>query len=251
MAKLTGKVAIVTGASKGIGAGIAKALGAAGASVVVNYASDKEGAQRVVDAIVAREGKAVAVQADVSKAQDIARLVRETKRVFGAPSVLVNNAGVFRFEPLEAVSEAEFHREFDTNVLGPILLTQEAAKHFPSEGGSVINVSSLVSMSPLPGSVIYSATKAALDSVTRTLALELAPRKIRVNSINPGYTQTEGATQTGFFDGENGKLLAARTPLGRLGQPEDIAPAAVFLASDAAAWITGESIRVAGGVQHG
>jgi 3-oxoacyl-[acyl-carrier protein] reductase len=204
-----------------------------------------------VDEIVAHDGKAVAVQGDVAKAQDVVRLFRETQRAFGAPSILVNNAGVFRFEPLEAVSEAEFHREFDTNVLGPILLTQEAAKHFASEGGSVINISSVVSVNPLPGSVVYSATKAALDSVTRTLALELAPRNIRVNSINPGYTETEGATRTGIFEGENGKLLALRTPLGRLGRPEDIAPAAVFLASDAAAWITGESVRVAGGVQHG
>ena len=249
MSKLTGKVAIVTGASKGIGAGIAKALGAAGAAVVVNYASSKTGADRVVEEIIGSGGKAVAVQGDVAKAADVQRLFEATQQAFGAPDILVNNAGIFKFEPIENITETEFHREFNTNVLGPLLTTQEALKYFGANGGSIINISSVVSTSPMVGSVLYSTTKGALDNLTRGLALELAPRNIRVNAINPGYTVTEGASDTGIFEGESGSEIAAQTPLGRLGQPSDIAPAVVFLASDDGAWITGETIRVAGGVK--
>ena len=249
MQTLTGKVAIVTGASKGIGAGIAAALGAAGAKVVVNYASSQAGADRVVAAIVAEGGTAVAVQADVAKAADVRRLFAETKRAFGGLDILVNNAGVFKFEPVEAVTEDEFHREFDTNVLGSILAVQEGLKYFGPAGGSIINVSSVASSNPGPNSVVYAATKAALDSVTRVLAAELGARNIRVNSVNPGVTETEGANDIGVFSSEWGQQLLTNTPLGRFGQPRDIAPAVVFLASDAAHWVTGESIRVSGGLK--
>jgi 3-oxoacyl-[acyl-carrier protein] reductase len=248
MQTLTGKVAVVTGASKGIGAGIAAALGAAGAKVVVNYASSQAGADRVVAAIVAEGGTAVAVQADVAKAADVRRLFAETRRAFGGLDILVNNAGVFKFEPVEAVTEDEFHREFDTNVLGSILAVQEGLKYFGPAGGSIINVSSVASSNPAPNSVVYSATKAALDSVTRVLAKELGARNIRVNSVNPGVTETEGANDIGVFSSELGQQLLTNTPLGRFGQPRDIAPAVVFLASDAAHWVTGESIRVSGGL---
>jgi 3-oxoacyl-[acyl-carrier protein] reductase len=246
MAQLTGKVAIVTGASKGIGAGIAKGLAAAGASVVVNYAGSKEGANAVVHEIVAKDGKAIAVQADVAKAEDVKRLFAETKRAFGSPSILVNNAGVYHFQALGEISEEQFHRQFDTNVLGVLLATQEAAKYFEA-GGSVINISSIASTNATANTAVYSATKAAVDSVTRVLSRELGPRQIRVNSISPGPTDTEGTQVLGVFESEMGKQLVAGTPLGRVGQPADIAPAAVFLASDAGAWITGESIRVSGG----
>jgi len=249
MQTLTGKVAVVTGASKGIGAGIARALGAEGAAVVVNYASDKEGADRVVRAIVAEGGRAVAVQGDVAKIEDIRRLFAETKRAFGGLDVLVNNAGVFRFDPIEEVTEQEFHREFNTNVLGSILAIQEGVKYFGSAGGSIINISSVASTNPAPQSVVYSSTKAALDSVTRVLAVELGPRQIRVNSVNPGATETEGANDLGVFGTEFGQRLLSDTPLGRFGQPRDIAPAVVFLASDAANWVTGETIRVSGGLK--
>jgi len=249
MQTLTGKVAVVTGASKGIGAGIARALGAEGAAVVVNYASDHEGADRVVRAIVAEGGRAVAVQGDVAKIEDIRRLFAETKRAFGGLDVLVNNAGVFRFDPIEEVTEQEFHREFNTNVLGSILAIQEGVKYFGSAGGSIINISSVASTNPAPQSVVYSSTKAALDSVTRVLAAELGPRQIRVNSVNPGATETEGANDTGVFGTEFGQRLLSDTPLGRFGQPRDIAPAVVFLASDAANWVTGETIRVSGGLK--
>ena len=249
MQTLTGKVAVVTGASKGIGAGIARALGAEGAAVVVNYASDKEGADRVVRAIVAEGGRAVAVQGDVAKIEDIRRLFAETKRAFGGLDVLVNNAGVFRFDPIEEVTEQEFHREFNTNVLGSILAIQEGVKYFGSAGGSIINISSVASTNPAPQSVVYSSTKAALDSVTRVLAAELGPRQIRVNSVNPGATETEGANDLGVFGTEFGQRLLSDTPLGRFGQPRDIAPAVVFLASDAANWVTGETIRVSGGLK--
>jgi 3-oxoacyl-[acyl-carrier protein] reductase len=248
MKKLMGKVAVVTGASKGIGAGIAMALGAAGAAVVVNYSSSKEGADRVVAEIVRQDGKAIAVQADVSKAADVQRLFAEAKRTFGAPDIVVNNAGVFRFDALEAVNADEFHREFHINVLGPILTTQEALKYFGPAGGSIVNVSSTVSTRPLPGSTVYSATKAALDTLTKELARELGPRNIRVNAINPGLTETEGARDIGVFGSEFEKKIVSKTPLGRAGQPADIAPLAVFLASDDAHWITGESIRIAGGL---
>jgi 3-oxoacyl-[acyl-carrier protein] reductase len=246
---LTGKVAVVTGASKGIGAGIARALGVEGAAVVVNYVSDKEGADRVVRAIVAEDGRAVAVQGDVAKIQDIRRLFAETKRAFGGLDVLVNNAGVFRFDSIEEVTEQEFHREFNINVLGSILAIQEGLKYFGPAGGSIINVSSVASTNPAPQSVVYSSTKAALDSVTRVLAVELGPRHIRVNAVNPGATETEGANDFGVFGTEFGQRLLSDTPLGRFGQPRDIAPAVVFLASDAANWVTGETIRVSGGLK--
>jgi 3-oxoacyl-[acyl-carrier protein] reductase len=249
MGTLTGKVAIVTGASKGIGAAIAAALGQAGASVVVNYASSRAGADRVVAAIVGEGGTAIAVQADVAKVADVQRLFAETTRAFGAVDVLVNNAGVFKFEPIEAVTEGEFHRQFDTNVLGPILAIQEGLKHFGPAGGSVINISSVASLNPAPLSVVYSGTKAALDSVTRVLAAELGARKIRVNSINAGATETEGTVDMGLVGSDLGNKLLSDTPLGRFGQPRDIAPVVVFLASDAASWVTGATILVSGGLK--
>ncbi len=249
MSKLTGKVAIVTGASKGIGAGIAKELAAAGASVVVNYSSSREGADQVVAEITGKGGKAVAVQGDVSNAADVLRLFAETEKAYGSLDVLVNNAGVFQFDPLEAVTETEFHREFNTNVLGPILMTQEAVKRFGPEGGSVINIGSVVVRNPPPGAVVYVATKGALDSVTRVLASELGPKKIRVNSINPGGVETEGAHTAGIIGSDFEKQMVARTPLGRIGQPDDIARVAVFLASPESSWMTGEILVASGGLQ--
>lgn len=247
MSKLTGKVAIVTGASKGIGAGIAKGLGAAGAAVVVNYASSQEDAERVVAEITRKGGQAIAVQGDVSKVTDVQRLFVETTQAFGALDVLVNNAGVYQFDPLEAVTESEFHREFNTNVLGLILTTQEAVKHFRPEGGSVINIGSVASQATPPQSVVYSATKGAVDAITHVLAKELADRKIRVNSINPGGVETEGVHRAGIIGSDFEKQMIAGTPLGRLGQPEDIAPIAVFLASEDAGWLTGETLVASGG----
>jgi 3-oxoacyl-[acyl-carrier protein] reductase len=249
MGDLKGKVAVVTGASKGIGAAIAKALGAAGAAVVVNYASSREGADRVVAEITGKGGKAIAVQGDVAKAADVQRLFKETKKAFGALDVLVNNAGVYQFQPLEAATEAEFHREFNTNVLGLILATQEAVKHFGPEGGSVINIGSVASDDTPAMSVVYSATKGAVDAITGVLAKELGPRKIRVNSINPGGVETEGTQTGGIVGSDFAKQLVARTALGRFGQPEDIAPVAVFLASADSGWLTGEIIRASGGFQ--
>jgi len=248
MGKLSSKVAVVTGASKGIEAGIAAALGAAGAAVIVNYASDAAGAERVVEEIVRGDGRAIAVQADVSSAADVSRLFAQAEREFGVPDIVVNNAGVFRFDLLEAVTASEFHREFDTNVLGPLLVTQEAVKHFGPQGGSVINVSSVVSTNPGPGMAVYASTKAALDSLTRTLARELGPRKIRVNALSPGLTETEGARGLGVIGSDFARQKIAETPLGRMAQPDDIAPVAVFLASDDAHWVTGECLRVAGGL---
>jgi len=251
MKKLEGKVAVVTGASKGIGASIAKHLAADGASVVVNYASSKEGADKVVAEIENDGGKAIAVQADISKKADINRLFSETVRAFGKLDVLVNNAAVYEFLPLEEISEEHFHKQFNLNVLGPLLATQEAAKHFGTKGGSVINISSLASTKATPNSTVYSATKGALDTVTRNLANELGPRKIRVNSINPGMVVTEGTVALGVTDPDNEfrNFMEANTPLGRIGQPEDIAPATVFLASDDSAWVTGETWVVAGGLR--
>jgi 3-oxoacyl-[acyl-carrier protein] reductase len=248
MSKLKDRVAIVTGASKGIGAAIAVALGEAGDSVVVNYANSREAADRVVQKIVDAKGKAIAVQADVSKAEDIERLFAVTQDEYGWLDILVNNAGVFQFAPLEAVQEREFHREFDTNVLGPLLAMQQASKRM-SSGGSIVNISSIYSLNPGSASIVYSATKAALDSITKVAAKELGPRNIRVNSIMPGVTRTPGIQSIEGFEDTVGMQLVASTPLGRLGEPEDIARAAVFLASDEAAWITGEAIRVGGGVQ--
>ena len=247
MGELEGKVAIVTGASKGIGAAIAKGLGAAGAAVVVNYASSREGADRVVAEITDKGGRAIAVQGDVAKAADVRRLFEETQRAFGTLDVLVNNAGVYQLEPIESVVEDAFHRQFNTNVLGPILAIQEAVKHFGPKGGSVINISSVASTSAPPNSVVYSATKGALDTVTRVLAKELGPRRIRVNTIAPGGVETEGVHAAGLMGSDFEKQVVAGTPLGRFGQPEDIAGVAVFLASDAAGWVTGERIGASGG----
>lgn len=249
MSKLNGKVAVVTGASKGIGAAIAKALATSGASVVVNYASSREGADRVVNEIVEKGGKAVAVHGDVSKAEDVQRIFAETKNAFGQLDVLVNNAGVFDFAPLEEVTEDEYRRQFDINVLGPILTTQEALKYFGENGGSVINVSSVVSQSPPLNSVVYSATKGALDTFALGLSKELAPRKIRVNTLAPGAVETEGAHRVGVIGSDFEKQIVAQTPLGRIGQPDDIADVAVFLASEDSRWMTGERIAVAGGLR--
>jgi 3-oxoacyl-[acyl-carrier protein] reductase len=249
MSKLTGKVAIVTGASKGIGAGIAKGLAAEGAAVVVNYASSKEGADRVVAQITSAGGKAIAVQGDVAKAADVQRLFAETKKAFGTLDVLVNNAGVYQFAPLEEVTEDEFHRQFNTNVLGLILATREAAKHFGSDGGSVINISSVASRLGLPGSTVYAATKGAVDTITHVLSKELGTRNIRVNSINPGGVETEGTHAMGIIGTDFEKDMVAKTPLGRIGQPEDIATVAVFLASKDSGWITGETLVASGGMR--
>jgi 3-oxoacyl-[acyl-carrier protein] reductase len=240
---------VVTGASKGIGAGIAKQLAAEGAAVVVNYASSKSDADKVVDEISKRGGKAVAVQGDVAKKKDIERLFAEAKEAFGKIDILVNNAGVYDFKPLEEITENEFHREFNTNVLGMMLATQESLKHFGPEGGSIINIGSLASSLTPPTAVIYNATKGAVDAITRTLAKELGPRKIRVNSINPGMVITEGAIAGGYTEGDMRKMFESQTPLGRVGETDDIAPAAVFFASSDSAWVTGETLRVAGGLR--
>jgi 3-oxoacyl-[acyl-carrier protein] reductase len=247
--RLTGKVAVVTGASKGIGAGIARGLAEAGASVVVNYASDKAGADRAVAEIVERGGKAIAVQGDVSKATDIGRVFAEALRAFGRLDILVNNAGVYRFGPFESITEEEFRRHYGVNVLGPILTVQEALKHFGPEGGSVINISSIVGSRPQPTTSLYASTKGALENLTLSMATELAPRKVRVNAVAPGHTESEGTAAMGLFEGEAGKRMAGNTPLGRIGTPEDIAPAVVFLASDESRWVTGEIIRASGGLK--
>ncbi|PKA14656.1 SDR family NAD(P)-dependent oxidoreductase [Leptospira haakeii] len=247
MSQLKGKVAVVTGASKGIGASIAKTLGSAGASVVVNYSSSKEGADKVVAEIEKNGGKAIAVQGDMSKSSDVKRLFSETKKAFGSVNILVNNAGVFEFAPLEAVTEDEFHRQMNTNVLGPILATQESLNHFSPEGGSVINISSIVSDNPVPNSVVYASTKGALDTVSQVLALELSSKKIRVNTIAPGGVETEGAHRLGMIGSDMEKMIVSKTPLGRLGQPEDIAKVALFLASEDSYWLTGERISASGG----
>jgi 3-oxoacyl-[acyl-carrier protein] reductase len=247
--KLKSKVAIVTGASKGIGASIAKHLAAEGASVAVNYASSKDGADKVVREIEANGGKAVAIQGNVSKRADIERLFAETKKAFGGVDILVNNAGVYEFTPVEAVTEDQFHKLFDLNVLGLILASGEASKSFGEKGGSIVNISSVVSYITPPNSSVYSATKGAVDAVTKTLAKELGPRNIRVNSINPGLVETEGVRAAGMNEGGFRKSVEERTPLGRIGQPDDIAPAAVFLASDDAKWITGETLVIAGGLR--
>ena len=247
--KLNGKIAVVTGASKGIGAGIAKAFAAEGASVVVNYASAKQDADRVVDEISKRGGKAIALQGNVAKKAEVERLFAEAEKAFGKVDILVNNAGVYEFKPIEEVDEQHFHRHFDTNVLGMVLATQEALKHFNSDGGSIINISSVNSSLTPPTAVVYNATKGAVDAITRTLAKELGPRKIRVNSINPGMVVTEGVVTGGFTEGDFQKTLESQTPLGRIGQTEDIAPAAVFFASSDSAWITGETLLIAGGLR--
>ena len=247
--KLAGKVAVVTGASKGIGAAIAKQFAAESASVVVNYVSAKQNADRVVDEISKPGGKAIAIQGNVAKKAEAERLFAEAEKAFGKIDILVNNAGVYEFVPLEEVSERQFHRLFDTNVLGMLLATQEALKHFNSDGGSIINIGSLASSLAPPTAVVYNATKGAVDAITRTLAKELGPRKIRVNSINPGMVITEGAVAGGYTEGDMRKAFESQTPLGRIGQTDDIAPAAVFFASDDSKWITGETLVIAGGLR--
>jgi 3-oxoacyl-[acyl-carrier protein] reductase len=246
MTTLTGKVAIVTGASKGIGAGIAKLFAQSGASVVVNYATSKEAANALVAEIKSSGGKAVAIQADFSKTADIQRLFEESKHAFGTLDILVNNAGVYAFAPLQDSTEQEFHREFSTNVLGVITATQEAAKYFGPNGGSIINISSIASVGYMANSVIYAASKSAVDSVTRVTSIELAPKKIRVNSIAPGATITEGIAALGMPQASIDAMIA-KIPFGRPGMPEDIARVALFLASDDSAWVTGERITASGG----
>ena len=247
--RLTGKVAVVTGASKGIGASIAKHLAAEGASVVVNYSSSKEGADKVVKEITGKGGKAIAVQANVAKQKDIESLFTETKKAYGKLDILINNAGVYEFLPLENVTDEHFHRLFDLNVLGLLLTSKEAAKYFGTDGGSIVNISSVAGITSPPSASVYASTKAAVDSITRSLAKEFGPRKIRVNSINPGLVITEGVESVGFDEGDFRKQFEAQSPLGRVGFPEDIAPAAVFLASGESSWITGETLVIAGGVR--
>jgi 3-oxoacyl-[acyl-carrier protein] reductase len=247
-AKLAGKTALVTGASKGIGASIAKHLAAAGASVVVNYASSKAGADKVVAEITAAGGTAVAIQGDVAKPADITRLVAEAKTAFGKLDILVNNAGVYEMAPLEAITPEHFHRQFNINVLGLLLTTQEAVKIFPATGGSVINIGSVVSSLTPPASAVYTGTKGAVDAITGVLAKELGPKGIRVNALNPGIVETEGTHTAGFIGSDFEKHAVTQTPLGRTGQPQDIAAIAVFLASDDSGWVTGEELRAGGGL---
>jgi 3-oxoacyl-[acyl-carrier protein] reductase len=248
MGKLTNQVAVVTGGSKGIGAAISKALATEGASLVVNYASSKEGADRVVKEITEKGGKAIAVQGDVSKAEDITRLFAETKKAYGKLNILVNNAGVYEFAPLDGTTEELFHRHFNLNVLGLLLTTKEAVKLFGSEGGSIINIGSGISTILPPNTSIYSATKASVDAITVILSKELGSRKIRVNSINPGLIATEGVRSQGTDEGDFRKWIEAQSPLGRMGQTDDIAPTAVYLASSDSKYLTGETIRVTGGI---
>lgn len=248
MSKLTGKVAVVTGASKGIGAAIARALGAEGASVVVNYASSKEGADKVVEAIRSGGGKAIAVKADVSKSADAQALIDDTLKEYGRLDVLVNNSGVYEFAPIEGVTEESFARQFNINVLGVLLVTQAASKHLP-EGGSIINIGSGASRITPPNSAVYSATKGAVDAITGVLSRELGPRKIRVNSLNPGPVETEGTHTAGIAGSDFEKALVAQVPLGRVGQPEDIADIAVFLASKESRWLSGETLIASGGLR--
>ena len=249
MSELKDKVAIVTGASKGIGASIAKHFAAKGAKVVVNYASSKEAADKVVQNIIENGGKAIAVQADISKGADVIRLFEETEKAFGTLNILVNNAVAQGYAPIEQITAADFHQSYSVNVLGPILTIQSALKLFGDKGGSIINISSGASKYPLPNASLYSSTKAALDAFTIALSKELGSKNVRINSILPGATETEGATSAGVTKGSDyEKMFIANTPLGRRGQPEDIAKVAVFLASDDAAWITGEQISVSGGM---
>ena len=248
MSKLTGKVAVVTGGSKGIGAEIARQLAAAGAAVVVNYANDRAGADKVVADIVGAGGNAVAVQGNVARSADVDGIFAQAKSAFRTVDILVNNAGVYRFGTLDEVTEGEFRREFDTNVLGVLLATKAAAAQFGPAGGSVINISSLASRLTQPATSIYAATKASVDVITRVLAKELGPRRIRVNAIKPGVVETEGTRAANIVGGDFEAQMAQQTPLGRIGQPGDIAPVAVFLASDDARWVTGEILGVSGGL---
>ena len=249
MGVLNGKVAVVTGASKGIGAGIAKGLAEAGATVIVNYVTSKEGADKVVEEIVSKGGKALAIQGSVAKKADVVRLFEETVEAFGTVDILVNNAGVYSFGPLESVAEEEFDRQFHTNVLGLLLASQEAVQRFGEKGGSIINIGTAGTHATLPATVLYTATKGAVNSITEVLSKELGPKKIRVNSINPGGTETEGAHALGVIGSDFEKHLVSQTPLGRFGQPTDIAPIAVFLASEASAWLTGEILIASGGLR--
>ena len=249
MSRLENKVAIVTGASKGIGAAIARHLTEAGAAVVVNYASSKEAAERVVADITRAGGRAVAVQADVARPEDIERLFADTKRVFGRLDILINNAGVYEFAPLENITPEHFHRHFDLNVLAVLLASRAAAAQFGTDGGSIVNISSFASTLTPPQSAVYSASKAAVDAVTRTLAKELGPRRIRVNAVNPGMIETDGLHTAGLDAGDFRKQLEAQTPLGRIGQTQDVVPAVVFLASPDAGWITGETLVIGGGLR--
>ena len=249
MNRLSNRVAVITGSSKGIGAGIAKGLAAEGAAVVVNYSSSKADAERVVAEIKEKGGKAIAVQGSVAKAKDVERIFAETKKAFGRLDILVNNAGVYEFAPIEQVTEEQFHRLFDTNVLGLILATREATKYFSSDGGAVINIGSVASSLTPATTTVYTATKSAVDAVTRTLAKELGPKKIRVNSINPGMVETEGTHTAGIIGSDFQKSFQAQTPLGRIAQPNDIAPIAVFLASTDSGWLTGETLLASGGLR--
>jgi len=248
MSKLTGKVAVVTGASKGIGAAIARSLAGAGASVVVNYASSKSGADKVVADITAAGGKAVAVGGDVSSKADAEGIIDAAVRKYGRLDVLVNNSGVYEFTPIEAVTEEQFHRMFNINVLGLLLTTQAAVKHLGA-GASIINVGSVVSRTTPPNSAVYTGTKGAVDAITGVLARELGPKKIRVNALNPGMVETEGVHSAGFVGSDFAAAVVAQTPLGRIGQPDDIASIAVFLASDDSAWLTGEHLLAGGGLR--
>jgi 3-oxoacyl-[acyl-carrier protein] reductase len=249
MGKLTGKVAVVTGASKGIGAGIAQELAAQGAAVVVNYASSKESAEKVVAGIKKAGGKAIAVGGSVAKPEDIEKLFAETKKAFGKVDILVNNAGVYGFKPLEAIAAEDFDWMYGINVKGLVLTTKAGVALFPEEGGSVINIGSVASESGIPGSAVYSGTKGAVDSITRVLAKELGSKKIRVNAVNPGPVVTEGFKSAGFEGGDFEKQMVADTPLGRVGQPDDIATVVSFLASDDARWVTGSLLQAAGGLR--
>ena len=245
--KLSGKVAVVTGASKGIGAAIAKHLAAEGAAVVVNYSASKDGADRVVKEVTASGGRAIAVKANLSRKTEIDQLFAETKKAFGQIDILVNNAGIYEFSPVEQITEEHYHKQFDLNVLGLALATQAAVKQFNPAGGSVINISSVVSTMGVPGAAIYSGTKGAVDAITRSLAKELGPRGIRVNAINPGMVETDGLHATGIAGSDMRKQVEAQTPLGRIGQPEDIAKAALFFASQDSSWITGQTLTISGG----
>jgi 3-oxoacyl-[acyl-carrier protein] reductase len=249
MSKLTGKVAVVTGASKGIGADIAKGLAKEGASVVVNYASSKDGADKVVAEITKNGGKAIAVQGDVAKSADVLRIFADTKKAFGKLDILVNNAGVYGFAAIDEFTEEQFHRHFNTNVLGLLLATREAVKHFNGNGGSIINISSTVTAVSPPATAVYTGTKGAVDAITHVLAKELGPKKIRVNAINPGMVETEGVQALGVLGTDFEKGLVAQTPLGRIGQPSDITPLAVFLASEDSGWLTGELLYTSGGLR--
>jgi 3-oxoacyl-[acyl-carrier protein] reductase len=248
MNKLTGKSAVVTGASKGIGAAIARSLAEAGAAVVVNYASDEDNARRVVADINAKGGKAIALQGDVSQLEQTKRIFEQAEVAHGKIDVLVNNAGVYQYSPIEAISESDFHRQFNINVLGVVLSTQQAIAHFNPAGGSIVNISSVASRATAPTTLVYAATKAAVDAITHVLSKELGPRNIRVNSINPGAIDTEGTRALGLIGSDFAKQILAQTPLGRLGVPDDVAPVAVFLASEESRWITGETIYVSGGM---